>query len=175
MDEIDEQLKAVNFERCGRLPSAKRMTEIVAAAPFPLPQEYLEFLERCGGGILNAIVSCRPLPKPPVEDEGDDGYLFDEFFVAAGEDDDSLLTAWRWHRDIVDRGIPFAASAGGNLFCFGRDGQVLFWDHEEDVMILVANSFTAFVAQLYIDDSLSAENLEDVEVFLDPDLLDDAT
>ncbi|WP_338390700.1 SMI1/KNR4 family protein [Bacillus atrophaeus] len=63
------------------------------------------------------------------------------------------------HR-LVDKIIPFATDAGGNLFCFdyrmsSQEPVIVFWDHEiayedkESSISYVCDSFTELINKLY--------------------------
>ncbi|WP_342412442.1 SMI1/KNR4 family protein [Bacillus sp. FSL K6-1560] len=61
---------------------------------------------------------------------------------------------------LVDKIIPFATDAGGNLFCFdyrmsAQESVIVFWDHEiayedkESSISYVCDSFTELINKLY--------------------------
>ncbi|KUP34394.1 SMI1/KNR4 family protein [Bacillus atrophaeus] len=61
---------------------------------------------------------------------------------------------------LVDKIIPFATDAGGNLFCFdyrmsSQEPVIVFWDHEiayedkESSISYVCDSFTELINKLY--------------------------
>ncbi|MER3118196.1 SMI1/KNR4 family protein [Bacillus subtilis] len=61
---------------------------------------------------------------------------------------------------LVDKIIPFATDAGGNLFCFdyrmsAQEPVIVFWDHEiayedkESSISYVCDSFTELINKLY--------------------------
>ena len=49
---------------------------------------------------------------------------------------------------VDDSLFPFANDPAGNLICL-KNGTVVYWLHEDDSILKVANSFTEFLSSLY--------------------------
>lgn len=44
---------------------------------------------------------------------------------------------------------PIAIDNFGNLICFSKDSKVYFWNHEDENIEFIANSFSEFLQMLY--------------------------
>lgn len=125
-------------------------------------------------------------------------YVLDAFFGLNGND--SILEQINCYVErMPDSLIPIGECPGGNLICLGVAehvlGRVYFWDHENeyqaklmldnkelpksvneywDNLHLVSNTFLEFIKNLKVSDTTKQSfDLDDVEIWLDEDLLND--
>ncbi|WP_416150187.1 SMI1/KNR4 family protein [Salipaludibacillus sp. HK11] len=81
--------------------------------------------------------------------------------------------------------MPIADADGGDLICIGlKDkyrGKIYYWYHENETTdedgkeyyYLIANSFEEFISKFSFHERKKNVNLDDIELFLDEDLLKD--
>jgi SMI1-KNR4 cell-wall len=139
---------AVGFERAFRRASPEQIESVEAELGVELPGDYRRFLERPGGGYLEANFL-------PPEADASVRYLY-----SAGPNDDDdifdLVSAAAFYREIGRDYLPIGEDDGGNLVCLkvaGQDrGSVWFWTHDAfantDPFTRLADSFEEFFERL---------------------------
>lgn len=150
-----------------------------------LPLEYKEFLIEYGGSFIKENKMYQPIENSPVTP--DDGFeSMAVFFGVTKESSYNIEMAMQTYKESLGSDvIPIADADGGDLICLGlkdenRD-KVYYWYHEEekidkhgkDYLYLVANSFKEFILTFTTHERKSNVNLDDIEIFLDEDLLKD--
>jgi cell wall assembly regulator SMI1 len=140
---------AVGFERAFRGASPEQVESVEAELGVELPGDYRRFVERTGGGYLEANflppeadASARYLYSPTPNDDDDDIY--------------DLVSAARFYAEIGRDFLPIGEDDGGNLVCLklaGQDrGSVWFWTHDAfantDPFKRLADSFEEFFERL---------------------------
>lgn len=158
-----------------------------------LPEQYREYLMNFDEVFFDNEIEFTPIEANPwTTSEGKQS--FDEFY---GLDD--LYKHLDLYQDRMPNDlIPIGECPGGNLICLGVKGSILdkvyFWDHENEytarVMIeevaptkdinlywdnlyFVADTLIGFLHTLEISQDDYDEELDDVELWLDDDLLSD--
>ena len=109
-------------------------------AQVKLPQDFCEFIKLNNGG--------RP------ERELYDTYRMKERgikkFLSFNKDDkESVWMALSLDNNFVGHYAPFAIDNYGNWLVFSKKGKVVFYNHEDETIELVANSFSEFLQKLY--------------------------
>ncbi len=131
-----------------------RVRKLEATLGRPLPGAYREFLVTVAKGAPTAFE--RPCAVITKRVDASPGVFFG---VDPAEDERDLLSV---HEEVVDgnlqgltaQHLPFAESAGGDLFVLGPRDEVLYWSHGKaaaKAVRPVADDFERFLALLQID------------------------
>lgn len=75
-------------------------------------------------------------------------HVFKKLLSLKEDDLETVYKAKKVLSTIDDTLFPFANDPAGNYLCF-KNGAVVYWLHEDDSVLKVANSFTEFIAKLY--------------------------
>ena len=111
-----------------------------------LPESYKKIVSQYNGGYP-ASNSIRLTEKEETD--------IKLFLSYNSGDIETVYTAFPF---FSERGlIPFATDSAGNYFCFDNE-KVVFWEHEEDQIISVANNFPAFMDKLGADSDSGTED-----------------
>ncbi|GEM_PF-840965 len=150
-----------------------------------LPLEYKLFVLKYGNSYIKDNIFYKAIEKSPWTPE--DGFDSLGFFYGLENDSKDLRKMIEAYLGrISDNLIPIADCDGGNELCIGvkgnSKGKVYFWNHENQNVIsaentknlyLVAESFSDFVMSFEVHERISKIDLDDVEIWLDDDLLND--
>jgi hypothetical protein len=100
------------------------------------PEEFIEFVKKNNGG--------RPVKNEVVLTNGSEKVV-NSFLSFNDEDKENVYKARRWvsNKNL----IPFANDPAGNYYCL-LDGKVVFYFHEDDSVVDVAESFGTFLEKL---------------------------
>ena len=124
------------------------------AEPLESPQSFADFEEMFRCQIprdLRELISRHNYASPDKDlfEIGDREVSFDGLLSFNRSDDVNVFTCAEELSDGRElEAIPFAESAFGNLICMKGD-RVVFWEHEEDDYIPVADSLSAFLELLH--------------------------
>lgn len=108
----------------------------------PIPSDLMECIKKNNGGVPSFFKFDLSDKKAMVFggllsfNEGDDDSFFD-FACKFATEDKTRLTMF-----------PFGLDPFGNFYCI-KDGKVVFFDHEDNAILPVADSFTKFLEMLY--------------------------
>lgn len=80
--------------------------------------------------------------------ESSSEHVFKKLLSLKVDDIETVYKAKEVLSKIDDSLFPFANDPAGNLLCF-KGGAVVYWLHEDNSILKVANSFTQFIAKLY--------------------------
>lgn len=152
-----------------------------------IPHDYAEFLLHYNQVIFENYIT---IPSNILPELG--GHILEELYGL-----DFLSYHMNRYSDRIPGSfIPIGECAGGDLVLIGikenSDGKVFIWDHENELQArlmlgekvekdlnsyrenlhLISQTFVEFLSILEIDDDDDIE-LDDVEIWLDDDLLDD--
>ncbi|MFU2201522.1 SMI1/KNR4 family protein [Bacillus subtilis] len=117
------------------------------------PTDYREFIKDHNG--------CSPIDKKVVLFQNSRETINNLLSIGGPTRPIDLLSTIDNVKDrLVDKIIPFATDAGGNLFCFdyrmsAQEPVIVFWDHEiayedkESSISYVCDSFTELINKLY--------------------------
>jgi SMI1 / KNR4 len=75
-------------------------------------------------------------------------HVFKKLLSLKEDDLETVYKAKKVLSTIDDTLFPFANDPAGNYLCF-KNGAVVYWLHEDNSVLKVANSFTEFIAKLY--------------------------
>ncbi len=150
-----------------------------------LPLNYKEFLLEYGGCFTKSNRMYHPIEVTPVTPE--DG--FDSmvgFYGITTYDAYNIETIIQTYKDILGSIVmPIADADGGDLICIGlKDkyrGKIYYWHHEDETTdedrkeyyYLIANSLEEFILKFSLHERIKNVDLDDIELFLDEDLLKD--
>lgn len=163
-----------------------------------IPDDYKQFLRWYGETFFEKNIIFKPLEPSPTATEDGNQY-FDGFYGLMSENNINQQIDDYKNR-IPGNLIPVGECPGGNLICIGVNGtaygKIYFWNHENELkarlmigdvadvenidlywdnIYLVSESFVDFLNTLEIDnnDFEEDENMDEIELWLDDDLLDD--
>ncbi len=149
-----------------------------------LPPTYKEFLLEYGGSFIKEDIMYQPIEKSPITPE--DGFDSINFFYGITNDSFSIEKAIQNNRDILGNVVlPIADADGGDLICLGLEEEyrdkIYYWYHEDEttgengkeMFYLIANNFDEFIMKFTPHKRENNVNLDEVEMFLDEDLLKD--
>lgn len=148
-----------------------------------LPVEYKEFLVEYGGCFVKENRMYQPIEVTPVTPE--DGFdSIGGFYGVTNNAYDIESTIHTYKDTLGNAVIPIADADGGDLICLGLKeqyrGKIFFWYHEDEAtdegkeyFYLIANSFEEFISRFSVHERKKNVNLDDIELFLDEDLLKD--
>nr|WP_269412604.1 SMI1/KNR4 family protein [Lentibacillus daqui] len=163
-----------------------------------MPDDYKQFLRWYGETFFEKNIIFKPLEPPPTATEDGNQY-FDGFYGLMSENNINQQIDDYKNR-IPGNLIPVGECPGGNLICIGVNGtsygKIYFWNHENELearlmigdvagvenidlywdnIYLVSETFVDFLNTLEIDnnDFEEDENMDEIELWLDDDLLDD--
>ena len=75
-------------------------------------------------------------------------HVFKKLLSLKKDDIETVYKAKQVLSNVDESLFPFANDPAGNLICF-KNGIVVYWLHEDDSVIKIANSFTEFLSGLY--------------------------
>lgn len=75
-------------------------------------------------------------------------HVFKKLLSLKNEDIENVYKAKKILSTVDESLFPFANDPAGNLICL-KNGTVVYWLHEDDSILKVANSFTEFLSSLY--------------------------
>ena len=149
-----------------------------------LPLDYKEFLLEYGGCFINDNRMYQPIESTPVTPV--DGFDSMGGFYGITNDTYDIESVIQTHMDVLGSNVMSIADAdGGDLICIGlKDkyrGKIYYWYHEgetidedgKEYLYLIANSFEEFILKFTLHEREKNVNLDDIELFLDDDLLKD--
>lgn len=147
-----------------------------------LPLEYKNFLLEYGGCFIKDNRMYQPIEITPVTPE--DGFDSMGGFYGITKDAYDIESIIQTYMDILGSIVmPIADADGGDLICIGLTdkyrGKIYYWYHEEETIdeeeqyYLIANSFEEFILKFTSHEREENVNLNDIELFLDEDLLKD--
>ncbi|EOP59975.1 SMI1/KNR4 family protein [Bacillus cereus] len=149
-----------------------------------LPLDYKEFLLEYGGCFIKDNRMYKAIEVNPVTPE--DGFDSIGGFYGITNDAYEIESIIQTYKDILGSSVmPIADADGGDLICIGlKDkyrGKIYYWYHEGETInedgkeyyYLIANSFEEFILKFSIHERKKSVNLDDIELFLDEDLLKD--
>lgn len=149
-----------------------------------LPSDYKDFLNECGACLIKDDRMYQPIEITPVTPK--DGFDSVGVFYGIADGTYDVISAIKIYMDILGSNVmPIADADGGDLICMGLKGKykgkIYFWYHEEEVsnedgteyLYLIANSFKEFLLTFTHHKREKNVNLDDIELFLDDDLLNE--
>ena len=148
-----------------------------------LPVDYKEFLVEYGGCFVKKNRMYQPIEVTPVTPE--DGFdSIGGFYGVTNNAYDIESTILTYKDTLGNAVIPIADADGGDLICLGLKeqyrGKIYSWYHEDEAtdegkeyFYLIANSFEEFISRFSVHERKKNVNLDDIELFLDEDLLKD--
>lgn len=149
-----------------------------------LPSDYSEFLEEYGGCFIKDNRMYQPIEETPLTPK--DGFESIGFFYGITNDTYNIESIIESYKGLLGNTImPIADADGGDLVCIGLKGKcrgkIYYWYHEgeklnkngEEYYYLIANSFDEFILKFSFHERENDVNLDEIELFLDEDLLKD--
>ncbi len=149
-----------------------------------LPLDYKEFLLEYGGCFIKENRMYQPIEVTPVTPE--DGFDSIGYFYGITNDAYDIESTIQTYKGILGSTVmPIADADGGDLICIGlKDtykGKIYYWYHEgettdengKEYYYLIANSFEEFILKFSLHERKKNVNVDDIEIFLDEDLLKD--
>lgn len=149
-----------------------------------LPSDYREFLPEYGGCFIKENIMIHPNETTPVTPE--DGFHSIGGFYGITNGAYDIESIIQTYKSILGNVVmPIADADGGDLICIGLRGKyrgkVYYWYHEEAMLdengeehyYLIANTFEKFILKFTLHERERSTDLDDIELFLDDDLLKD--
>jgi len=148
-----------------------------------LPLDYKEFLLEYGGCFIKENRMYQPIEVTPVTPE--DGFDSIGGFYGITNNAYGIEPIIQTYKDVLGNIVlPIADADGGDLICIGLRGKyrgkIYFWYHEGEISndeneyyYLIANSFEEFISKFSFHERNTNVNLDDIDLFLDDDLLKD--
>ncbi|MGE7767278.1 SMI1/KNR4 family protein [Peribacillus sp. NPDC096540] len=199
IDQIENKLNTLNIKKQEVFSLSSRenqIKDIEKMYDIYIPKDYRVFLLNYVETFFENEVTYKPIETSPwTSKEGTQ--VFEGFYGLAGEN--NLFNQIEGYLNrMPDCMIPIGESPGGNLICIGVKesfiGKVYFWNHENEreakIMVgievasddinsywenihLVAETFIGFLSGLELNNETEKMDVDDVELWLDDDLLDD--
>ncbi|WBW96092.1 SMI1/KNR4 family protein [Oceanirhabdus sp. W0125-5] len=198
IEQIKNALDNFNFKKTINSIETRRIeiSNIESKYNVYIPDDFKEVLLNYEELFFDNEVRYTPIENSPCTSE-DGRQAFDGFFGLKGSD--NLAEQIECYLGRMPKSlIPIGECNGGNLICLGVDrdclGKVYFWNHENEVeakimggyinyksevnnywdnLYLVAETLLDFINGLQISTTDQHINVEDVEIWLDDDLLND--
>lgn len=199
IDQIENKLNTLNIKKQAVFTLSSRenlIKKIETMYDINIPKDYREFLHNYDETFFENEVTYKPIETSPwATKEGTQ--VFEGFYGLSSENNlfDQIESYLNRMPDCM---IPIGESPGGNLICIGVKesfmGKVYFWDHENEreakIMVgievdsddvnsyrenihLVSETFLGFLSGLELINETDNIDVDDVELWLDDDLLDD--
>ena len=131
----------MNWNFVEPLKSANLIDEFESLVGYEFPGDFKEFVMQYNGG--------RPEHKA-YDTDTTEGRVFNKL-LSFNKDD--ISTVWKTNGNIEglpDKYVVFATDPFGNLICFDKDNDnVIFWNHEDESVEHIANTFTELLDKLY--------------------------
>lgn len=199
IDQIENKLNTLNIKKQEVFSLSSRenqIKKIETMYDINIPKDYREFLHNYDETFFENEVTYKPIETSPwTTKEGTQ--VFEGFYGVTSENNLSDQIKGYLNR-MPDCMIPIGESPGGNVICIGVRGsyigKVYFWNHENEreakIMAeidvasddinsywenihLVSETFLGFISGLELINETENIDLDDVELWLDDDLLDD--
>lgn len=149
-----------------------------------LPLNYKEFLLEYGGCFIKDNRMYQPIEVNPVTPK--DGFDSIGGFYGITSDAYDIESIIQTYKGILGSLVmPIADADGGDLICIGLKDKyrekIYYWYHEgkttdedgKEYFYLIANTFEEFILKFRPHERERTVNLDDIELFLDKDLLKD--
>ncbi|MDR2344826.1 MAG: SMI1/KNR4 family protein [Planctomycetaceae bacterium] len=139
------------------------LEELEKHFPYPLPNDYKDYLKICNGGIMELDTDKESLyfnVQGAPDWFGDEGYLWILHSINSEEPGFDLLENWTTSKGIMPpHFLPIGGDGGGDLVCLSLGsedyGYIYCWNHEEEPYetdysqsYFVAKSFSEFMNSL---------------------------
>lgn len=172
-----EQLKTImdtDIERKHKFKCIEEIFVFEKKYNVNLPTAYRQFLFEYGGGYIKDDYCYRALENSPLTPK--DGYNSTDYFYGSDIADNMKI----YIEELEQKLIPIADAGGGDFICIGVNGEyrekIYYWAHEKDGdlkerLYLIANTFEEFILSFEMHEQ--EISLDDIELFLDDDLLND--
>ncbi|WP_249595689.1 SMI1/KNR4 family protein [Peribacillus frigoritolerans] len=198
-DQIENKLNTLNIKKQAVFTLSSRenlIKKIETMYDINIPKDYREFLLNYDETFFENEVTYKLIETSPwTSKEGTQ--VFENFYGLSNENNLFVQIEGYLNR-MPDWMIPIGESPGGNLICIGVKesfmGKVYFWDHENEreskIMVgievasdeiisywenihLVSETFLGFLSGLELINETDKIDVDDIELWLDDDLLDD--
>lgn len=121
--------------------SQEQITNFEKLNNVKFPSDYIDIVLEFNGGFANPNL---------IEIENKREVVFESLI---NWDPNKKANIYFWH-EILGNGkvVPFGKDPFGNVICFdfsqSNEPSIMFWDHESDSLIFVANSLNSFLGKL---------------------------
>lgn len=156
--------------------SLEEICEFEKKYDISLSDDYKQFVLQYGSGYIKDGYCYKPIEKSPLTPE--DGYDSTDYFYGS----DIIENIEEYQDELEGMLLPIADANGGDYICIGIKGKykekVYYWFHEgsdemEESLFLIAETFTDFISSFEKHEEQMDISLDDIEIFLDEDLLND--
>lgn len=125
--------------------SIEDINNIENALCIKLPKDYIECVMSNNAGYPD---------KFNFDIDEEKGKVFEYLLSISKNDEDNILDVYlKCKNDLPNRVIPFARDGFGNYICFKYTtidkSEVVFYNHENQEIYFVSNSFLEFINKLY--------------------------
>ena len=132
----------MNWEYVKTLKSANLIDEFESLVGYEFPGDFKECVMQYNGGYPEREAFDTDTTKERV---------FNHLLSFNKED---ISTIWKTNEGHIeglpDKYVVFADDPFGNLICFDKDNDnVIFWNHEDESVEHIANTFTELLDKLY--------------------------
>jgi len=105
-----------------------------------LPADYKELVQNYNGGR-------------PTSDNflvGNSERQFKTLQSLNRDDIETVFKSWELDSQLQGKILPIASDPGGNLLCYNLENfEIVFWWHEDDEIVKVADNLTEFLSMLH--------------------------
>ena len=132
----------MNWNFVEPLKSANLIDEFESFVSYTLPKDFKECVMQYNGGYPE---------REAFDTDSTKERVFNSLLSFNKED---ISTIWKTNEGHIeglpDKYVVFADDPFGNLICFDKDNDnVIFWNHEDESVEHIANTFTEFIDKLY--------------------------
>ncbi|MED3789198.1 SMI1/KNR4 family protein [Peribacillus frigoritolerans] len=199
INQIENKLNTLNIKKQAVFTLCSRenlIKKIETMYDINIPKDYREFLLNYDETFFENEVTYKPIETSPWKTK--EGTQVFEGFYGLSSENNLFDQIESYLNRMPDCMIPIGESPGGNLICIGVKesfmGKVYFWDHKNEreakIMVgievasddvnsywenihLVSETFLGFLSGLELINETENIDVDDVELWLDDDLLDD--
>lgn len=117
----------------------RTISEVENAYGISLPQDYKDVVMNNNNARSSVTTFDTTVSKE---------HVFKKLLSLKKEDIENVYKAKKVLSHIKDSLYPFGNDPAGNLLCL-KNGKVVYWLHEDDTILNVADSFSDFLMKLY--------------------------
>ena len=138
---LEEELDSkITWGFCHKLLDATILDKIEAYYKFKIPNDLKNTIIKYNAGSPNKNIFDKPTK----------GKVFSGLLSFNKNDDDNvydMIKSIHGNKKLVI--LPFGSDGFGNAICVTKTGSIVFWDHEQNIVTLIATSFNQFMAMLH--------------------------
>ena len=130
----------ITWRFCHKLKNKAVLDKIESMFNFSIPEDLKDIIIKYNAGSPDKNIFDRPTR----------GRVFSNLLSFNKDDDDNVYTIIiAIHGSNKLSLLPFGSDGFGNAICITKNGNVVFWSHEEESVQQVATSFNKFLSMLH--------------------------